>query len=120
LVKQSRVKIKQLSGKSRVLALSQFNAAPLEDNVDWHDQVLGLLCDHGIEAGDDLPVLLEVGGEHLLHEFNSENGLAIVLHFVSLLGLHLVMEPLDTHVFLGTFLFVAWVYDEELFGVDLR
>ena len=55
-------------------------------------------------------MLFEVGCKHLLHEFYSKNSFTIVLHLVSLLGLHLIMEPLGAHVFLGALFFITWVY----------
>jgi len=119
LLEQCWVEVKELSWKRRVTTLSKFDAAPLKDNIDWHYQVLRLLCDHRIETGDNLAVLFEVCCEHLLHEFNAKDCLTIMLNLVSLLGLHLIMEPLSAHVLLGTFFLVTRVNNKELVRVHL-
>lgn len=81
---QHRVKIKELPAECGVLRLEELDDAPLEHNVDRHDQVFRLGLQRILQSGGDLAMLFEVRREHLLHKFGTENRLSLVFDFVRL------------------------------------
>lgn len=100
------------------MALVEFDAAPLSDDVNHLFNVVWLVNESIVEVFYDLEVLFEISRKHLLHNLKAKDRLAGLLKLLDGIAFNLIVHEFGTSVDLST-TFLTLRIDYENFVVTL-